>query len=210
MGPTVIQTDALSLRQWAADNRIAYRTAWRMYRSNRLPKSVRAEQLPTGTIRLFPTSPGSDKPQVRTNKGAVIYARIHPRQSKLDLDAQVEACKTCCFSKGWIVTEVIREAASGVGSKRDKLRRLIENPPCQLVVLTRTVMSRFDFTIIEECLKRSGCFITVLDESQELFGPGGALEDVIDAISITCRKHYGSKRGALLIESLLKLLPGPD
>ena len=205
MGQPVTHSDALSLKQWAQNNHIAYRTAWRMYRSNRLPKSLRAEQLPTGTIRLYPATTTPELGAAVT-KGAVIYARIHPRQSKVDLDAQIEACKTFCFSHGWIVLDVIREVAGAVGEKRGKLRRLMENPPCRLVILTRTVMSRFDFTIIEECLKRCGCFITVIDESQEISGEGAALEDLVDAISLTCRKHYGQKRGALLVEALQKLL----
>ena len=196
------QSPPLSLRQWALEHQVSYRTAWRMYRDKRFPESVRVEQLPTGTIRVYPET----HPEAGMKGDAVIYARVNPRYCRKYLEAQVTACKSFCLSAGWVVKNVIREIAPGVGPKRPKLARLLRNPPSRVVILTQSVLSRFDFALIEQSLARCGCVVTVLDQSQELAGEGGALEDIIDAISMTCARHYGIKRGALLMEALKKIL----
>jgi putative resolvase len=178
-----------------------------MYRDNRLPKSLRVEKLPTGVIRLYPDA----KLQTSPKRGdAVIYARINPRYCRSYLEAQVSACKLYCFSMGWVVKEVIREIAPGTGQKRPKLSRLLDNPPARVVVLTQSVLSRFDFALIAKILAYAGCAVTVLDQSQEMGNEGAVLEDIIDAISMTCNRHYGIKRGALLVEALKKILRNND
>jgi putative resolvase len=202
----VLHPDPLSLRQWAENHKIVYKTAWRMYKEGRLPKSLRVERLPTGTIRLYPASGAQDQVEVSENERAVIYARIHPRQKRTQLETQVTACKSFCHSKGWIISQVIREVAPTFGVKREKLKKLLESPPPRLVILNQTVLSRFDFEAISSCLARAGCRVTIIDESDEIDGSGALLEDLVDAISVTCRRHYGQKRGALLIEALVKLI----
>jgi predicted site-specific integrase-resolvase len=206
MAAQVLRAESVSLRQWAENTHICYKTAWRMFRDGRLPKHVRAERLPTGTIRLY-TRPNQ---QVLASdpSSAVIYARIHPRQLRDTLETQISSCKAFCHSHGWIVTKVVREITAGSGLSRRKLRKLLDNPPGRLVVLRQTVISRFDFALVDECLRQIGCSIVVIDQSDEQEPSIGSavLADLIDAISHTCRRRYGQKRGALLIESLEKLI----
>lgn len=196
----VIQS--LSLAEWASKNRITYKTAWRMFHERKLPPTIRAEQLPTGTIRLFPALAALDS----SDHSVTIYARINPRQERYLLEAQVQQCKVFCCARGWQIDQVVREIAPALGSKRLKLRRLLENPPQRLVIQRESVVSRFDFNLISQTLGRSGTTVTVVDQSLEIEGTGGVLEDLIDAISSTCRRHYGTKRGMLILEELNKIV----
>ena len=99
-----------SLGRWARRCGISYRTAWRWFRANRLPEDVVAQQMPTGTIlirdgRLFGT-----RGQVG---GAVIYARVDPRQDPLAQGQQVESCRSFCVARGWTIKRIVREVAPG-------------------------------------------------------------------------------------------------
>lgn len=40
----------MKLSEWAKKQSISYRTAWNMFKFNKLPSNISAKQLPTGTI----------------------------------------------------------------------------------------------------------------------------------------------------------------
>jgi hypothetical protein len=47
-----------------------------------------------------------------------------------------------------------------------------------------------------------------VDRTSEIGGAGGALEDLADAINLTCPRHYGPKRGVALVEMLSRVVDG--
>ena len=196
---------ALTVSEWAKSEKISYKTAWRMIRRERLPNNLRVVRLPTGSIRLHLQSEEQPQPLEKLDN-TVIYARVNPRESRERLDLQVEFCRSFCAAKGWTIQRTVREIAPSVGASRQKLQRLLDPPPKRLVMATTTILSRFDFQLLETCLKHMGCELIVIDQSEEREGQGGALEDLIDAISITCHRQYGFKRGNLLVEMLRKIL----
>jgi putative resolvase len=196
---------AESLGRWARRCGISYRTAWRWFRDHKLPEDVVAEQMPTGTIlirdgRLPRTPEGAEK--------AVIYARINPREDQSAMREQIESCRSFCVARGWIVTQIIREVAPGVGPQRIKLARLIQQGTPRLVIATPSVLSRFDFRFYEALWQRMESELIVVDRSDEIAGEGGALEDLTDAINITCHRHYGPKRGNALVQILNRVIRG--
>jgi putative resolvase len=201
----VSELNAESLGRWARRCGISYRTAWRWFRDRKLPEDVLAEQMPTGTILIrdgrLPRSP-------EKAKKAVIYARINPRQDQSALQEQVESCRSFCLARGWIVTKIVREVAPGVGAQRIKLARLIEQATPRLVIAAPSVLSRFDFRFYEALWKKMESELIVVDRSDEIAGQGGALEDLTDAINITCHRHYGPKRGNALVEILSRVVRG--
>jgi putative resolvase len=193
-----------SLGRWAKRCGISYRTAWRWFRTKKLPEQVVAEQMPTGTIlvrdgRIRKTAAAEDE--------AVIYARINPRQDPRLLQKQIDSCRAFCLARGWVVSRIVREVAAGVGSQRNKLLRLVEQRTPRLVVATPSVLTRFDFRFYEHLWRNTDCELIVVDRSEEISG-GGALEDLTDAINIICHRHYGPKRGTALVEFLGKVIAG--
>jgi putative resolvase len=192
------------LGKWARRMGVQYRTAWRWYRHDKLPHGVTAEQTPSGTIliqdlRLDRKTDAS---------AAVVYVRINPREPRKALERQVELCKRFCESKGWVISRIVRELAPGVGTRRAKLARLIEERPARLVVATTSVLSRFDFGFSDALWRGLGTELIVVDRSDEIGGRGGALEDLTDAINLTCHRHYGPKRGLALAEMLTRVVNG--
>jgi len=69
----------MKLSQWAKEQGLTYKGAWRMWKAGQLP--VPAEQLPTGTIIVK---------EVRTPAHAVgLYARVSSSEQRNDLEAQL-------------------------------------------------------------------------------------------------------------------------
>jgi len=195
-----------SLGRWARRCGISYRTAWRWFRNDKLPENVAAEQMPTGTILVRDGRVPQNNP--KTVREAVIYARINPRQSQSMMTDQIESCRAFCVARGWTITRIVREVAPGVGPQRAKLARLIQDRIPRLVIATTSVLSRFDFRFYEALWRSMECELIIVDRSDEVAGCGGALEDLTDAINITCHRHYGPKRGTALLEVLSRVIHG--
>jgi putative resolvase len=199
----------MSLAEWGRIQGISYKTAWRMYKNGLLPDGLHAERLPTGTIRLREILGPLVNPN-RDNTSAVIYARINPRQSLADLEMQISLCGSFCAARGWTVEKTHREIAPALGMSRHKLHRLLNPPPRRLVVWKQSVLSRFDFRSVEICLRHCHCDLVVVDQSEEGAGEGGALEDLVDAVSSVCHRHYGVKRGNLMLEEFRKVIAADE
>ena len=121
---------------------------------------------------------------------------------------QIEACRSFCLARGWIVTKVVREVAPGLGPQRIKLARLIQQGTPRLVIAAPSVLSRFDFRFYEALWQRMESELIVVNRSEEIAGEGGALEDLTDAINIICHRHYGPKRGSALVQILNRVIRG--
>ena len=160
--------------------------------------------MPTGTILI---RDGRTRKAAAALDEAVIYARINPRQDPGLLQKQIDACRSFCSARGWVVSRIVREVAAGVGVQRNKLLRLVEQRTPRLVVATPSVLTRFDFRFYELLWKNTDCELVVVDRSEEISG-NGALEDLTDAINIICHRHYGPKRGTALVELLAKVVAG--
>ena len=73
----------MKLSTWAKKQGISYKTAWRLWKTGRLP--LPAEQLATGTIIV-------KEPEASYEAGAssvVLYARVSSSDQKQDLDRQI-------------------------------------------------------------------------------------------------------------------------
>lgn len=193
----------MSLREWAANMGLSYRTAWRMVKAQKLPRLYQSIQFPTGTIRILQAEEGASRVEPL---GAVIYARINSRSEESNLEEQLRICTEFCHARGWQVERIVRERAPGFGPKRRRLHTLLTKPPGRLVVARPSVISRFDLTVTELLLRNLGCQLVVINQQKEEEGVGGALEDLTDAISSTCHLHYGIKRGRALVEDLNRVI----
>ncbi len=140
------------------------------------------------------------------NPVAVVYASINVREESKELERQAEMCTSFCLARGWQVSQIIKERSGGPGAKQTKLLRLIESRPKRLVVLNRNRLSRYNFDLVKALLFEIGCHLVVADESSSSFHGPGAMEDLIEVIALTFRKHYGPKKGQVLFEKLRTLL----
>jgi len=92
----------MRLSDWARQQGVSYKTAWRWYHAGRLP--VPAYQTDTGTILV-----GRPEPD---QKSAAIYARVETYAQSPDLDRQVERLQEWAAILELDVVRVEREIGS--------------------------------------------------------------------------------------------------
>src|SRR5713101_6161246 len=92
--------------------RISYRTALRWWKAGQIP----GFQAATGTIIVQEPPVGGSAPQ-----RVAVYARVSSHEHQADLDRQAERLVAYCTAKGYQVSRVVQEIASGVTDARPKL-----------------------------------------------------------------------------------------
>ena len=175
----------MKLSDWARKEGIQYVTAWRMWRSNKIPYPTK--QLPTGTIIV------SCEERSIANDHTVIYGRVSSPSKKEDLSRQLERCRTFCLANGWIIEHEYKEIASGLNDKRKVLNKILSNPPKRLVVEHKDRLTRFGFNYIEVLLNKLGCEVVVIN--RDFIEETDLIKDMIAIITSFCCRLYGLRRG---------------
>src|SRR6266566_5575620 len=126
----------MRLGAYAQQMGISYKTAFRWWKAGKLD----AYQLDTGTIIVRdPISP-----QLAT--GVALYARVSTTGQKADLERQVERLKTYAASRGYHVSKIVQEIASGMNDNRPKLSKLLTDASLGVIVVEhRDRLTRFGF-----------------------------------------------------------------
>ncbi len=119
----------MKLSEWAKQQGISYKTAWRWYTEGKLP--VPAEQIATGTI--------------------IVHV---PEEKKAGtLDSQVARVLAYANSRGLSVSSTITEVGSGLNGHRPKLMKLLQDPQITTIVVEhRDRLMRFGFEYVEAAL----------------------------------------------------------
>lgn len=172
----------MKLSVWAKQQGITYRTAWRLWKSGKLP--VPAEQLPTGTVILHP-------PAAITEGGAVLYARVSSTDQKSDLDRQVARLAVFAAEQGLRVAEVVKEVGSGLNGHRRGLMRLLRTPAVSVVVVEhRDRLMRFGFEYVEAALAAQGRSVLVMDSTDV---QDDLVRDMTEVLTSMCARLYGRR-----------------
>src|SRR5260370_9279303 len=144
----------MRLSQYAKQMNVSYKTAFRWWKAGRLD----AYQLDTGTIIVR-----DPEPATHPSSGIALYARCSTQGQKADLDRQVEQLKMYAASRGYQVTKIVQEIASGMNDTCPKLLKLLTDPQIgKIVVEHRDRLTRFGFVYIEQLLQMQGRAIEVL------------------------------------------------
>src|ERR1700746_556517 len=109
----------MKLAEWARQQGLDYKTAYRWFRAGILP--VPSKQLPTGTILVEPV-PLAEK------RGAAVYARVSSGDQKQDLERQLARLVEYATAKGLAIVKSVSEIGSGRNGHRPKLIGLSGGP----------------------------------------------------------------------------------
>jgi predicted site-specific integrase-resolvase len=176
----------MKLSDWAKTQGICYRTAYNWFHAGKMP--CRAEQLPSGTILVYPDA--EVKP---ANKEATVYCRVSTYERKDCLTGQAERCAAFAAANGISVSTVVKEIASGMNDKRPKLMKILTDPPEVLIVENKDRLTRFGFNYIKTLLNNQGCIVMVLNESET--DEQDLMKDLVSIITSFCCRLYGMRRG---------------
>ena len=188
----------MKLKDYARQQGISYRTAWRWWKAGKLP----GHQMDTGTILIAPEtlSPG-EKKALRV----VTYARVSSAENMSTLDSQAERLVAYCAARGYQVTTVIKEVGSGVNDARSQLLALLEDQTIGLIVVEyKDRLTRFGFRYLETLLKAQGRAIEVVNQAEN--GTEDLLVDLTAIVYAFCARLYGQRRAKRKTEVVVRVL----
>src|SRR5712691_9216063 len=138
----------MKLSQYAKKVGVTYKTAYRWYRAGTLD----AYQTATGIIIV--REKAAEKPVIGR---IALYARVSSLGQKEDLERQIQRLKDYAAAKGYQVSKVVTEIASGLNDQRPKLEKLLADTSIgTMVVENRDRLTRFGSHYIETLLKAQG------------------------------------------------------
>jgi putative resolvase len=171
----------MKLANWAREQQIDYKTAYRWFRAGILP--VPSRQLPTGTILVDPATVKLDN--------TVLYARVSSADQKLDLERQLGRLVAFAGETGLTVVGTVSEIGSGLNGKRPKLlKTLADKTVGTIVVEHRDRLARFGSEYVEAALRASGRKVIVVDKTEM---KDDLVQDMIDVLTSFCARLYGRR-----------------
>ena len=143
----------MRLSVYAKKTGVTYKTAFRWWKAGKLD----AYQMDTGTIIVREPATSAEQLQV------ALYARVSSADQKEDLERQMQRLKDYAASKGYQVTKMVSEQASGLNDRRPKLMKLLTVASVGIVVIEhRDRLTRFGFNYIEQLMQMQGRRLEVL------------------------------------------------
>ena len=186
----------MKLSTWAKKQGISYKTAWRLWKTDKLP--LPAEQLATGTIIVKEPEASYEAGQ----SSVVLYARVSSSDQKQDLDRQLSRLVEVVTSKGLQVVKVVKEIGSGLDGKRTKLLTILRDPNVKTIVVEhKDRLARFGFEYLEALLSASGRRIIVVDETEM---KDDLVQDMVDVLASFCARLYGRRSAKNRAKKALK------
>lgn len=183
----------MRLRDYATQHNIHYRTAWNHFRKGLIPG---AYQMPTGTV-IVP-DPEPERADV-SSLSTVVYARVSSSQNKDNLDSQADRVSKFCNARGWTVSGVVKETASGLNDRRPKLLKLIQDESVgRIVVEHKDRLTRFGFEYIKVLYSGDIVVINEVDEDEK-----DLMQDFTSIITSFCARIYGLRRAKSKTEKLI-------
>lgn len=183
----------MKLSKWAKKHDISYKTAWTMYKAGKLNN---AYMLPSGAIMI------KEEFEIVKPEYIVVYSRVSSSENKNNLDSQAKRLVDFCNAKGWIVSEVIKECASGLNDRRPKLQKLLSEKKATKIVCEHSDrLTRFGLGYIKTLYPGEIVIVNpVLDEEADL------INDFTSLVTSFCARLYGKHRSRRNTEKLIKEL----
>jgi predicted site-specific integrase-resolvase len=186
----------MKLSEYAKQQGISYRTAFRWWQAGQIP----GYQAATGTLIVNDPKTAAAAPQ-----RVAIYARVSSHEHQATLDWQAERLVSYCAAKGYQVSKVVKEIASGVNDSRPKLLALLEDQAITLIVVEhQDRLTRFGFRYLDTLLRGQSRAVEVVHAA------GNETEDLLaDLTAILYRftaRLYGQRRAKRTTETVIRAL----
>ena len=176
----------MKLSVWAHQRGICYQTAWRLWKTGKLP--VPACQLPSGTIVVDDTPAAG---------GVGLYARVSTIAEKDRLERQMRRLKVYAASMGWSIVDEASEVASATNDKRRGLLKLLKNKQVRTIIVeTPDRIMPSGFCYLDAALQAEGRRLIALDEEFSKDDEKRLLEELIEMYTAKILGKKGSTQKA--------------
>jgi predicted site-specific integrase-resolvase len=186
-----------TLRKWDREGKIS------------VVRTVGGRRIPQSEVeRLM----GFVKPDA--SRKAVIYVRVssHDQKQKGDLERQKQSLLDYAKSRGYEVTAVLEDVASGLNENRKSLSKLFglveERRIGAVVVAFKDRLTRFGFSYLERYFSSHGVRIEVVNGEKPKDAYQELVEDLIALVSSFAGKLYGlrSHKYEKVVEGVKQLI----
>ena len=194
----------MKLSQYAKKYGITYRTAFRWWQNGQ----IKGFQKPSGTIIV--TEGEEETPVARAVAAmVVVYARVSSLNQKESLDRQVTRLEDYCAAKGYQISRIVKEIASGVNDNRRKFLALLADPKVTTIVVEhKDRATRFGFRYLETLLALQGRSIEVVNLAEN--NREDLLQDLSSIVYAVCARLYGQRRAKRTQALIGKILAAPE
>jgi putative resolvase len=187
----------MKLKDYAKQQGISYKTAWRWWKAGKLS----GHQMDTGTI-LVDTVPQAVPSR---SERVAIYARVSSHEHAANLERQAERLDSYCAAKGYQVSRMVKEIASGVNDSRPKFLSLLEDQSITLIVVEhKDRATRFGFRYLDTLLRGQGRALEVVNLADN--GQEDLLADLTAILYSFTARLYGQRRAKRKTETIIQAL----
>lgn len=190
----------VKLHDYAKRVGVKYKTAWLWYKAGKL----NGYKTPSGTIIVTELDEKTNSPQK-----VVVYARVSSNEMRENLDRQADRLVEYCTAKGWQVSQVVKEIASGLNDGRPKLEKVLADTSITAIVVEhRDRLTRFGYHYIETLLAAQGRRIEVVNLANN--GKDELMEDLVSIVYSFSAQMYGQRRAKRKTEKIVEELKAQD
>lgn len=193
----------MKLSDYAKQIGISYQTAWRHYKTNKIPYPT--HQLESGTVIV------DYNPNISANVAgkAAIYARVSSAENKDNLERQADRLTSYAMAKGYTVQHVVKEVGSGLNDNRKKLEKLLKQEDYQyLIVEHKDRLGRFGTHYMDVLLARCGIKLEIVNLAEN--GRDELMTDLVAIITSFAARLYGQRRAKRKTEKIIAALQNKD
>ena len=134
----------------------------------------------------------------------LIYARVSTSKQKQDLENQIESIKLYSAAKGYKISGIYKDVASGISfDKRNDfievLNLILNNEVEKVIISYKDRLSRIGFDLFKRLFSAFGCNIEVMYESSDKATDEKEIfEEIISLLHCYSMKMYSKRRGKSL------------
>src|SRR5579875_92468 len=184
----------MNLKQWAREQGIHPVTAYRWFRSGKLPVPARR----VGHLILV------DAPARPPAGVTAVYARVSSADQRPDLDRQVARVAAWAAEHGLSIGRIETEVGSALNGRRQKFLALLRDPAVTAIVAEhRDRFARFGAEYVEAALAAQGRRLLVVDPSEV---DDDLVQDVTEILTRLCARLYGRRSAAHRVERAMAAL----
>ena len=191
----------MKLSDYAKYQGVSYKTAWRWWKTGKLPHPARQVESGTVIVDFQPEVKSLDHRELRV----AIYARVSSKENKDNLDRQAEKLTQYATFRGYSIFKVVKEIGNGLNDNREKLNDLLSSDGYDILIVEhRERLARFESQCIDVLLKRLNVRLEIVNESDN--GTDELMEDLIIIIKSFSARLYGQRRSKRKIEKIIEEL----